>query len=1291
MNLNLQSSKSKHRPAGRLGAAHSSLSTLHSPTSAVALVITLLMLSVITFLAVAFLAVTRRDREAVNSTLDQGDARSMQEVALARAQAEIIAHMQAHGDTNSYEFFSSHNYINPNGFDASQPLNVVDTNNVNYDFISSTGLPLNASNWVQNIANLLYDPRAPVFVPTNRAGSNDFRFWIDLNRNGVFETNGYLPVIGDNGLPLAPNGISTTTPPFMTNYFDGEPEWIGLLRNPEVPHSSSNRFIGRYAYCVLPIGKTLDINYIHNHTQGNQLGNDGYLRNQGFGSWELNLGGYLADLNTNLWNPPNFNGYAYHVSPNFSFAANDAASVLGFRYNNSLANLASAQNFFNAGGTNIFTNFDGYSSGNLYYATPTNYFNPENQPWSGSDNPNSYYNLLDEMFDPNRAPALTARMINAVNATNGLTPSSYNRYTFQRLLATLGTDSAPDLQTVVHGNILTSNYNAVIDPANLILRTKVNLNWSNTNEIAHTLNASPTNLVRWTPTNFFLNAADLLLRSQIFTITNQNFGNNSAVLVNYATFGVTNIPIYCSTNNGIRYNSQIHRLLQLAANTFDAINDSNSIVPHVFRPQFYQTISNSVTNVFITNFVEVVDVDKLPSTPYKPITTNGITTEDNIWGIPWIIGARKGLPNFNEYSFNTLYQMTRKLEVLRQSNSLPYLTNEMYIIGITNLFGCEQWNPYSQPFIRQVEYRFTNIVEITILTNSTTSILTTNTGATNYFPTQTNLIMTGFNPSKAMFGNFYLPFVITNTVVPLSRFLRTPDAGPNYFRLIPSGSSDSWETGNGFPSPDLVINITNRLVFMVIDRTSGSSGRILDYVNLDGLGSVINVDQILNRSNNFSGLTSSQNGPTALNTVWLTNMNALNIPAGIQSQMDIADGRAMVSSKDWNSYNTPGAGLTNDTTTFLNFLTNSVWTNDTTYVRNAPFAPMVTFVQRRSFQVNDPLVHYTLDDLTDPKVFKSGQSNVVEFYNSVQVATNGGGGLTDAQSHHYNLGRINDRYQPWDSSSDADSVQAEDMLFKDPLVKFADIWNFPTNQFPSIGWLGRVHRGTPWQTFFLKADPNPNLITWTNAWVVSPATYPTSDWPLLDLFTVSPNDNASRGLLSINQANSAAWAALFSGVIVLTDGAGASVTLDPTNVSALLNTTTNANNVVAKGINVVRQAQTNGVFHSIGDILAVPALTSFSPFLGGSTNTSSAFTDDVVERIPQQILSLLKVGQPRFVIYAYGQSLKPKDIYLGNPNFNLCTNYAITGEFMTRTVCHVEGDVNHPKVVVDNFNVLTGD
>ena len=74
-------------------------------------------------------------------------------------------------------------------------------------------------------------------------------------------------------------------------------------------------------------------------------------------------------------------------------------------------------------------------------------------------------------------------------------------------------------------------------------------------------------------------------------------------------------------------------------------------------------------------------------------------------------------------------------------------------------------------------------------------------------------------------------------------------------------------------------------------------------------------------------------------------------------------------------------------------------------------------------------------------------------------------------------------------------------------------------------------------------------------------------------------------------------------------------------------------------------------------------------------------TDEMVERIPQQTLSLLKVGLPQFVVYSWGQALKPKSLYSsGSGNLlNICTNYEITGEFLTRTVCHIVSDPGGPR------------
>ena len=110
------------------------------------------------------------------------------------------------------------------------------------------------------------------------------------------------------------------------------------------------------------------------------------------------------------------------------------------------------------------------------------------------------------------------------------------------------------------------------------------------------------------------------------------------------------------------------------------------------------------------------------------------------------------------------------------------------------------------------------------------------------------------------------------------------------------------------------------------------------------------------------------------------------------------------------------------------------------------------------------------------------------------------------------------------------------------------------------------------------------------------------------------------------------------------------------------------------------------------------------------------------ERIPQQILSLLKVGEPRFVIYGWGQSLKPARLgvqYDGSgridptkplsgpsidPGTKTVNNYQVTGEVATRSVVRVvfperesnnpldpgyyRPDHRRPRLVVESFNVI---
>ena len=349
----------------------------------VALVITLLMLSVVTVVAVAFLALSRRERSSVTGTISQRDARFASDSGLERAKAQITAAIQGSANMLAVDYSVSRSFINPLGF---QP-GVSSFTNVSY--VYANGQQLNIGDFLQNLTNLWYDPPVPVFVRPNRTGTppaSEFRYFVDLNRNGAFETNGYFLPLDNAGQPIG------TEPSF----FVGEPEWIGVLEKPNLPHSANNRFIGRYAYIIVPVGKTLDLNFIHNLSQqragqGNGSGQgavnyERFVRNEGFGTYEINLAAFLYALNTNLYPVPV--PYSYALGPNGPVsqgdAFRDARSFLEYRYIGDYnQNFDSVQAIFGATNAPRFATdrIDGLAHDQT---------NPEDDPlwaWPGADRP----------------------------------------------------------------------------------------------------------------------------------------------------------------------------------------------------------------------------------------------------------------------------------------------------------------------------------------------------------------------------------------------------------------------------------------------------------------------------------------------------------------------------------------------------------------------------------------------------------------------------------------------------------------------------------------------------------------------------------------------------------------------------------------------------------------------------------------------------------------------------------------------------------------------------------------
>ena len=1275
-------------------------STQSQSQRGVALVITLVMLAVVTFMAVTFLSISRRQRASVDLTEQQTMSKSMAEAALARAQAEVVAQMLVQTNLiTTNQLIVSTNFINRWGFDATLPADKFNATNVNYEFITGSTRRFTTTERLRMLANLFYDPRPPVYVMRPNGGQ-DFPYYLDLNRNGVFETNGLLPEISPNNTFYDLNGkevAKSQVGDFLTNFFVGDPEWIGRLLYPDRPHASDNPFIGRYAYVIMPVSKSLDFNYIHNNArlaeQDPQLKSLGYYRNQGVGSWELNLAAFLADVNTNLFaylpgRPKPYYYYNGILPPLRSDCFDVALGMLGYRYAYDYTSLSPANYWFGTRGTGLKQDLvDTYADGpvlpiSTLWSRPLLDNDDPTRPWAGSYNTNGFFSIND-LWDTNKVPALFQNAMVGVARPNPPRLSSYNRYTFYRLLSQIGMDSVP-------GNT-----------------GKLDINYDNVRYAA-------TNMEPWNPVSFFTAAAERLF--EISRRTNYDAFNRPIYYIGDTVvgnnFAVTNILVYSSATTNFEYTASIHRLLQVAANLYDATTNkyygSTNALPSVFKPQFYSKDGE----VYITNFVEVTNTLFL-TRQFRDLNIRADRDalrqepDANVYGIPLVIGAKKGLPNFNEFSLKNVTQMSRKLELRKKSatDTRPSLTNQMYLLTITNQFGIESWNSYTQAWSRKLKLSVGgNFYEfLTSVTNTTPGAKLPIVRYLDY-PYGTNLTITAW-PSN----QFKVP--IFRSVSFLSNMVYNPN-GIGAAAFTPSTTNDAFKSGFGFYLPEWTLMVTNRFYYALVDV---EADRIIDYVSLNNMYSVLDVTREMAGREQVSGPSVSE-PPNTWRTNRVGNVPTVTTPTeGVLEQVEISLGNVSVSEQQWTSFSRlPVDGL--DKTKSIDALREFVGLTPLVYQGakdrlelrrilagktsfQTGYNPTRKLYQDITWQANDPLVHYHVQDLLDP----FNPPNDPNKTNSVRFAVPPQINLTNS-----NLGLLNERYRPWGGnpmqSSDALS---RDARVKDPMVEKSDDWEFPTNKFPSLGWIGRVHRGTPWLTVYLKSD----LIdarAWLN-WAGNSGTHPTNDWRLVEVFTTAPNDNAARGLLSVNQTNIAAWSAVLSGVTVLTNvtpfasrrtntaGAYMEMVVFPdmyvTNLGPQGLVNTQLRTIVA-GLNRTRAKEPYGVFSSLGRVLRTPELTFASPYI----NTNNVVNELALERIPQQILSLLHEPSmegkdfPRFAVYCYGQALRPaaNSVYLGPGNFyKLCTNYQVSAEFSSKTVFRVEGSSGvPPRVVVESFNEI---
>lgn len=677
------------------------------------------------------------------------------------------------------------------------------------------------------------------------------------------------------------------------------------------------------------------------------------------------------------------------------------------------------------------------------------------------------------------------------------------------------------------------------------------------------------------------------------------FTNVAARLLKDVNVDLRHIEVY-PTN---QYTPAVHRLLQVTANLYDAT--TTNFYPTIFRPYFSAAEG---TNVFISGY-EQVDSTNLAALTMPVALADAVISQSvsndtrvNIYGVPWILGAKKGLPNFNEVVLQNVFQITRKLQVVRPPNSTWLNTdqvNQMLILSVSNVLGMEAWNSYSPNYPRTIFIQTGGALNVS-LTNDFGMSMSTNCSVEGKILVLDQWKGWRFFNTKS----FQIPFFTNLIFLPPSVYHYDPPG------LVPITVIPSFETNAGFPNPHWILTSAGRIHCAIID--AGPPARLIDYVQLDGPSTFLDVNQVIQTPDFPVG------SPIGFNSLWSTNLiyNYLSIPApaGIVNQLGVALGDLISTDDIW-----PDPFRNVEIEYFRRF----VFGERTNLTMECPFAVWRAITQTISWQANDPLVHYLAADLVDTN------------FEEVSLVFPPGSAFSEVST----LGWPNLRHRPWGGSPfqdpDADA-DAFNLALKDPLVFSSDDWNFPTGQPLEFSWLGRVHRGTPWQTIYLKS-PIAELDQWkewTGIFDTQQAalTHPTNDWRLAGLWASWFNTNQLSSLFSVNNRDASAWRGLFDGLITVTNSS-------PTDSIVIASNSPQAL-VIADAIESIRDNQPEQLFHDAGDILITPELTVELPWLNvDSDQVQYGISDEVYEGLVSQLMPLLRADSIGTISLAQNQSI----------------------------------------------------
>ena len=740
-----------------------------------------------------------------------------------------------------------------------------------------------------------------------------------------------------------------------------------------------------------------------------------------------------------------------------------------------------------------------------------------------------------------------------------------------------------------------------------------------------------------TPISFFTNVASRLLSSEL----NLNLGQ---------------LQVY-PTN---QYTPAVHRLLQVTANILDAQN--TNFYPSVFRPLFSE---DAASNIFIIGYQQVTNVsgptDPQLATPHAVqellnFSSNTAPIVDangpvNVYGVPWVLGAKQGLPNFNQLSLISVVQVTRKLEVLRTAldpSIAAYATNQLYILAVSNNLGVTFWNSYSNNYPRPLTVNVSGQLYMSLTNQNPRNGLAasfnygTSPGGVNVSSWPGSRWI-GVPPNRQPQSSSFLP-------LSWSFLFLSPEAYDT--RAHSWDPSGQWPVSTGLAQLDQFgLMITNYFQALILDGSN-----VIDYVQIYSPTASGDLNQALADPDFTNGAPFYQ---------WSTNslQDAPLTPHGVINQLMVSgDPQKAPAGGLWSTTPTP-MGITTpaaEAAYFNGFFAPAFQFNAQEYVnRNSvqavPYTPSRTVYTAFLLQANDPLVHYLASDL-------DSEYGSVAMWIGKQACRNGvwahSDDLLDQPLPSPPLSPIGGRYQPWGQAGQMQSVAAVDfnlynLAYKDPLVWGPDYWNFPTGQTWNLSWLGQVHRGTPWQSIFLKST---NILAYSqsvvstqsagsNTWAAwtgdlqpDPQTgqfpdaansAPVTDWRLVSLLAMMLNTNDLRTQFPVNNPDPKAWAVQFDGITALTNLGPVIMgnTIVPEFNTIVISSNSAQASIIASAIQMAKAGALNQRFQGIGDMLATPQLSILSPFLNSSSliEWRDGISDEAYEVIPSQLLPLLRV------------------------------------------------------------------